>query len=78
MIFNAVKNSQKLDDRVTVITPKKGWQLIGLKELAAYRDLFYFLVWRNIKVMYAQTILGFSWAILNPLVQIVHQDVSLS
>ena len=71
MIFNAVKNSQKLDDRVTVITPKKGWQLIGLKELAAYRDLFYFLVWRNIKVMYAQTILGFSWAILHPLVQII-------
>jgi lipopolysaccharide transport system permease protein len=71
MIFNAVKNSQKFDDRVTVITPKKGWQVIGLKELTAYRDLFYFLVWRNIKVMYAQTILGFSWAILHPLVQIV-------
>ena len=36
-----------------------------------YRDLFYFLVWRNIKILYAQTILGFSWAIIQPLVQVV-------
>jgi lipopolysaccharide transport system permease protein len=36
-----------------------------------YRDLFFFLVWRDIKVLYAQTILGFSWAILQPLIQIV-------
>ena len=56
---------------VTVIKPPKGWQIIDFKELKEYRDLFYFLVWRNIKVMYAQTILGFSWAILNPLIQIV-------
>lgn len=41
------------------------------KELLAYQDLFYFLVWRDIKVLYAQTVLGFSWAILNPLVQII-------
>ena len=57
--------------RVTVITPPKGWQIINLKELKEYRDLFYFLVWRDIKILYAQTILGFSWAILNPLLQIV-------
>lgn len=56
---------------VTIIKPKSGWQVIDLKELIEYRDLFYFLVWRNIKVMYAQTILGFSWAILNPLIQVV-------
>jgi lipopolysaccharide transport system permease protein len=36
-----------------------------------YRDLFYFLVARDIKVLYAQTIMGFAWAVLNPLVQIV-------
>ena len=45
--------------------------MIDFKELFEYRDLFYFLVWRDIKVLYAQTILGFSWAILNPLIQIV-------
>lgn len=55
---------------VTIIKPKSGWQVINYKELTEYRDLFYFLVWRDIKVLYAQTILGFCWAILQPLVQI--------
>jgi lipopolysaccharide transport system permease protein len=54
-----------------VIKPKSGWQIINLKELKEYRDLFYFLVWRDIKVLYAQTILGFLWAILQPVIQIV-------
>jgi len=58
-------------DSVTVIEPRTGWQGIDFKELKAYRDLFYFRVWRDIKVMYAQTILGFSWAILQPVIQIV-------
>lgn len=59
------------DDLVTIIKPKSGWQVLNLKELKEYRDLFYFLVWRDIKVLYAQTILGFAWAILQPLVQII-------
>lgn len=54
----------------TVIKPLKGWQSIDFKELKGYRDLFYFLIWRDIKILYAQTILGFSWAILAPLIQI--------
>jgi len=58
-------------DSVTIIRPKTGWQLINFKELKEYRDLFYFLVWRDVKVLYAQTILGFLWAILQPLIQIV-------
>ena len=58
-------------DIVTIIRPKSGWQLIDFKELRQYRDLFYFMVWREIKVLYAQTILGFSWAILQPLIQII-------
>lgn len=56
---------------VTIIKPRSGWQIIDFKELKEYRDLFYFLVWRDIKVLYAQTILGFSWALLQPLIQIV-------
>jgi len=56
---------------VTVIKPRSGWQIIDFKELKEYRDLFYFLVWRDITVLYAQTVLGLSWAILNPLTQIV-------
>ena len=59
------------DPSVTILEPPSGWQYIDFKELREYRDLFYFLVWRNIKVMYAQTIMGFSWAILNPFIQIV-------
>lgn len=64
--------SKKIDDLPpTIIKPQGGWQLIDFKELKEYRDLFYFLVWREIKVLYAQTVLGFSWAILQPLVQII-------
>jgi lipopolysaccharide transport system permease protein len=69
-------NSAKIVDKhkpeeVTIVEHRVGWQLIDFKELKKYRDLFYFLVWREIKVLYAQTILGFSWAILQPLIQIV-------
>ena len=58
-------------DLITVLTADNGWSLFDFKELKQYRDLFYFLVWRDIKVLYAQTVLGFAWAILNPAVQIV-------
>ena len=58
------------DESVTIIKPKLGWQIIDLKELKEYKDLFYFLVWRGIKAQYAQTILGFFWAIINPIIQI--------
>lgn len=58
------------DQPITIIKPASGWQIINLKELKEYRDLFFFLIWRDVKVMYAQTILGFAWAIMNPLIQI--------
>ncbi len=56
---------------VTIIKGGDEKRTIDFKELQQYRDLFFFLVWRDIKVLYAQTILGFSWAILNPFVQII-------
>ena len=62
--------NQLAANRISVIEPASGWQALNLKELLDYRDLFLSLVWRDIKVLYAQTILGFSWAILVPLVQI--------
>lgn len=55
----------------TIIEPKSGWQLIDWQELRQYRDLFYFLVWRDIKVLYKQTILGFSWAIIRPVFSMI-------
>jgi homopolymeric O-antigen transport system permease protein len=54
-----------------IIEPASGWKLINFREFKEYRDLFFFLVWRDIKVLDAQTILGFFWAILQPLIQIV-------
>jgi lipopolysaccharide transport system permease protein len=53
-----------------IIEPSSGWQLINIKELIERRELLYFLIWRDVKVLYAQTILGFLWAILQPLIQI--------
>jgi lipopolysaccharide transport system permease protein len=64
-------NSALARDAVTVIEPVSGWRLLDRKELADYRDLFFFLVFRDIKVLYAQTVLGFSWALLNPFIQIL-------
>jgi len=40
---------------------------LGLKELWHYRELFYFFTWRDVKVKYKQTVLGFAWAVLQPL-----------
>ena len=71
MIFQGIKNRKKLNNPATIIKPRTGWQVINFRELKEYRDLFYFLVWRDIKVLYAQTILGLLWAILQPCVQIL-------
>ena len=49
-----------------VIRPSGGWPSLNLQELWEYRDLFYFLVWRDIKVRYKQTALGAAWAIIQP------------
>ena len=58
--------SEAITKHVTIIKPKRGWQLIDFKELKEYRDLFYFLVRRDIKVRYTQTVLGAAWAIIQP------------
>src|SRR5437870_601494 len=48
------------------IEPSKGWIPLRLWELWEYRELIYFLTWRDIKVRYKQTLLGAAWAILQP------------
>ena len=55
------------DAPALVIEPRPGWRAFDLAELWAYRELLYFLVWRDIKVRYKQTVLGAAWAILQPL-----------
>ena len=56
---------------VIVIEAKPGWKLIDWHECLEYRDLLYFLVLRDVTVLYKQTILGFAWAILNPFFSMV-------
>jgi lipopolysaccharide transport system permease protein len=54
-------------DRLTVIQPRRGWTPLDLRELWEYRELLYFLVWRDVKIRYKQTAIGAAWVILQPL-----------
>jgi len=49
------------------IRPERGWVALRLREVWEYRELLYFLVWRDVKVRYKQTVLGAAWALLQPL-----------
>jgi len=52
---------------VVVIEPARGWIGLKLRELWDYRELLYFLTWREVKVRYKQTVIGAAWAIIQPL-----------
>ena len=54
-----------------VIEPSRGWAAHNLSDLWEYRELLYFLVWRDVKVRYKQTLLGAAWAILQPTLTMV-------
>ena len=58
-------------DHITVIRPRTGWQWLDWHELVQYRDLLYFMVKREITVLYKQTVLGFSWAIIRPVLSMI-------
>lgn len=67
-----MKSRKKIDSSVTTIidpSQRSGW--VNFTEIWAYRDLFYFLVWRDIKTRYAQSVLGIGWAIIQPLFSMV-------
>jgi lipopolysaccharide transport system permease protein len=55
----------------TVIEPPRGWQFINFGELWRYRELLFFLAWRDVKVRYKQTVLGAAWAVLQPAMMMV-------
>ena len=73
----SVLESEVSDTRVastaplTIIEPSRGWLGLNFRELWDYRELLYFLTWRDVKVKYKQTIIGAGWAILQPLVTMV-------
>lgn len=56
---------------VTIIKPVSGWVSVNLRELWEYRELLYFLTWREVKVRYKQTALGFAWAVIQPFMMMV-------
>jgi len=59
------------DKNVTIVSSKKKASSLGLSDLWAYRELLYFLTWKDIKIRYKQTVIGAGWAIIQPLVTMV-------
>ena len=56
---------------LTRVVPPSGWQPVNLRELWQFRELLYFLTWRDVKVRYKQTALGAAWAVLQPAMMMV-------
>ncbi|HJT34353.1 MAG TPA: ABC transporter permease [Pirellulales bacterium] len=56
---------------ITIIERRPGWKFVDLRELGQYRELLYFLIWRDVKVRYKQTVLGAAWAVLQPFATMV-------
>ena len=65
MTIEAVSSSKH------IIKPSRGWLDLSLRELWEYRELVYFLIWRDVKVRYKQTLIGAGWAILKPFLGMV-------
>jgi lipopolysaccharide transport system permease protein len=59
--------SETNDLPTTVIEPRSGWQILNLRELWRFRELLFYLIWRDVKVRYKQTVLGAAWSVLQPL-----------
>jgi lipopolysaccharide transport system permease protein len=66
MIATSTQKTQSPELPITRIEPSKGWVSLKLRDLWEYRELLYFLVWRDVKVRYKQTVLGAAWAIIQP------------
>src|SRR5882762_267151 len=59
------------DKPVVTIETRKSWVPLNLRDLWAYRELLYFLMWRDVKVRYKQTVLGAAWAVIQPLTTMI-------
>jgi len=62
---------KKYRRRRTILKPSTGWAALNLRDLWLYRELIFFMTWRDLKVRYKQTLLGASWAILKPFLTMV-------
>src|SRR6185503_3794265 len=66
---DASQRSYDLPDKpVLTIEPRRSWAPLNIGDLWASRELLYFLMWRDIKVRYKQTVLGAAWAVIQPLI----------
>src|SRR3989442_10005549 len=61
-----LRSSQESAPQLVRLKPSRGWVALHLGELWQFRELLFFLTWRDIKVRYKQTALGAAWAILQP------------
>ena len=71
MKVEAMMGATVPDASILRIRPSRGWRHLNLQELWEYRELLYFLSWRDIKVRYKQTVLGAAWAIIQPFMTMV-------
>ena len=65
------ESSQPGSSPILVIESSRGWARLGIREIWRYRELLYFLTWRNILIRYKQAVLGVLWAVLNPFITMV-------
>ena len=71
MPLDSTTEADRVEPLVTVIEVTSGWVPLCLGEIWAYRELVQFLVWRDLKVRYAQAAVGVGWAILQPLLTMI-------
>lgn len=69
--MSVTAQSEEIARTERVIKPTKGWAALHLGEVWEYRELLYFLIWRDVKVRYKQAVLGVLWAILQPVLTMV-------
>ncbi len=67
----SIQKVSRESEETLMLKPSKGWVSLNLGDLWRYRELVYFLTWRDILVRYKQTLLGAAWAIINPLMQML-------
>jgi lipopolysaccharide transport system permease protein len=70
MVDTSIAARSQQED-VIILRPSRGWGSLNLRDLWVYRELIYFLTWRDLKVRYKQTLLGAAWAILQPFLSMV-------
>jgi lipopolysaccharide transport system permease protein len=61
----------KSDPDTIILRPSRGWSALNLADLWRYRELIFFLTWRDLKVRYKQTVLGVAWAVIRPVITMV-------